>query len=63
MCSTWPFGPYLELSETYPLNAEVPEEPDDQAMEQAMENVERLKEANPQASFTLKLRCLQEAAK
>lgn len=59
-----PFGPYPpELSETYPLNAEVPEEPDDQAMEQAMKNIKRLNEANPQASFTLKLRCLQEAAK
>jgi 7-cyano-7-deazaguanine tRNA-ribosyltransferase len=59
-----PFGPYPpELSETYPLNAEVPEESDAKAMEQAMKNVERLKESNPQASFTLKLRCLQEAVK
>jgi len=56
-----PFGPYPpELSETYPLNAEVPEEPDAAAMEQALENIERLKEANPHANFSLRLRCLPE---
>jgi 7-cyano-7-deazaguanine tRNA-ribosyltransferase len=56
-----PFGPYPpELSETYPLNAEVPEEPDAAAMEQALKNIERLKEANPQANFSLKLRCPQK---
>lgn len=56
-----PFGPYPpELSETYPLNAEVPEEPDAAAIEQALKNIERLKEANPQANFSLKLRCLPE---
>jgi 7-cyano-7-deazaguanine tRNA-ribosyltransferase len=56
-----PFGPYPpELSETYPLNAEVPEEPDCFAMDQALKNIERLKEANPQANFSLRLRCLPE---
>lgn len=56
-----PFGPYPpELSETYPLNAEVPEEPDAAAMEQALKNIEQLKEANPQANFSLKLRCPQK---
>ncbi len=56
-----PFGPYPpELSETYPLNAEVPEEPDGSAIEQALKNIVRLKEANPQANFSLRLRCLPE---
>jgi len=51
-----PFGPYPpELSETYPLNAEVPEEPDAAAMKQALRNIERLREANPQANFSLRL--------
>jgi 7-cyano-7-deazaguanine tRNA-ribosyltransferase len=51
-----PFGPYPpELSETYPLNAEVPEMPDGIAVDQALGNFERLKEANPQASFALRL--------
>jgi 7-cyano-7-deazaguanine tRNA-ribosyltransferase len=54
-----PFGPYpVELSETYPLNAEVPEHPDEEALKQAMNNTGRLIEANPQASFSFKLKCL-----
>ncbi|MFB3766492.1 MAG: tRNA guanosine(15) transglycosylase TgtA [Methanotrichaceae archaeon] len=52
-----PFGPYPpELSETYPLNAEVPEEADEAAIEKAMESINRLIQANPQARFTLKLK-------
>jgi len=51
-----PFGPYpAELSETYPFNAEVPKEPDCAALEQAAKNTKRLIEANPKASFTIKL--------
>ncbi len=58
-----PFGPYPpELSETYPLNAEVPDECDSAAVEQALKNVETLKRASPQACFTLRLRCLQDVA-
>jgi 7-cyano-7-deazaguanine tRNA-ribosyltransferase len=54
-----PFGPYPpELSETYPLNAEVPIEPDQAAIDVALENVRRLIESNPQARFCLRLRCL-----
>ncbi len=56
-----PFGPYPpELSETYPLNAEVPEEADSASMEQALKNVVLLREANPEANFSLRLRCLPE---
>lgn len=51
-----PFGPYpAELSETYPFNAEVPTEPDEAAWEQAEKNIKLLIEANPKASFTIKL--------
>lgn len=60
-----PFGPYPpELSETYPLNAEVPSEPDQTAIDQALLNVRRLMEINPEVSFSLRLRCLnrEEAA-
>lgn len=54
-----PFGPYpLELSETYPFNAEVPEEPDDEALEQAVKNTKILIQANPEARFSLRLKCL-----
>jgi 7-cyano-7-deazaguanine tRNA-ribosyltransferase len=51
-----PFGPYPpELSETYPLNAEVPENADQAAMEMAMESTRRLIDANPLARFRLQL--------
>lgn len=53
-----PFGPYPpELSETYPLNAEVPMEADPVAMERALECTKYLIEANPQARFSLQLKC------
>jgi 7-cyano-7-deazaguanine tRNA-ribosyltransferase len=56
-----PFGPYPpELSETYPLNAEVPEETDSASMEQALKNIALLREANPEANFILRLSCLPE---
>lgn len=52
-----PFGPYPpELAETSPLNAEVPEETDPVAMEEALSNLRTLIEANPGARFTLRLR-------
>jgi 7-cyano-7-deazaguanine tRNA-ribosyltransferase len=51
-----PFGPYPpELSETYPLNAEVPEKPDSESINQAMRNVRRLIDLNPRSKFTLAL--------
>lgn len=57
-----PFGPYPpELSETYPLNAEVPEKADQAAMKKAMENTKMLIDANPQAKFSLQLRKTLEA--
>lgn len=53
-----PFGPYpSELAETYPFNAEVPEEPDEAALARAAKNIKRLKEANPSARFSFKLNC------
>lgn len=49
-----PFGPFpLEVSETYPLNAETPTEPDHEAVGTALEGVENLVSANPDATFTL----------
>ena len=52
-----PFGPYpAELSETYPFNAEVPENADDVAINQAAENARALIKANPMASFSIKLK-------
>ncbi|MFB6166482.1 MAG: tRNA guanosine(15) transglycosylase TgtA [Haloarculaceae archaeon] len=55
---TWrvkpPFGPFpRELSDGYPLTAEVPERLDDQAYEQAAAGVARLVAANPDATFAL----------
>jgi 7-cyano-7-deazaguanine tRNA-ribosyltransferase len=52
-----PFGPYqTELSETYPFNAEVPEEADDAAMKQAAKNTKYLMQANPEAVFCIRLK-------
>lgn len=52
-----PFGPYPnELSETYPLNAEVPDDMDIEALKQAAANTRRLISANPNAQFVLRLR-------
>ncbi|MHC1631056.1 MAG: tRNA guanosine(15) transglycosylase TgtA [Methanotrichaceae archaeon] len=57
-----PFGPYPpELGETYPLNAEVPEEADSAAMEQALINLNELIEANPDARFALKIKSVPDA--
>jgi 7-cyano-7-deazaguanine tRNA-ribosyltransferase len=52
-----PFGPYpVELSETYPFNAEVPEEADDAATKQALKITKDLIKANPGAKFRFRLK-------
>ncbi len=52
-----PFGPYpAELSETYPFNAEVPEEADDAAMKQALKITKALIRANSEAKFCFRLK-------
>jgi len=52
-----PFGPYpRELAETYPFNAEVPEEADSAALEQAEKNTKELVRANPGAGFCIRLK-------
>jgi 7-cyano-7-deazaguanine tRNA-ribosyltransferase len=52
-----PFGPYpVELSETYPFNAEVPMEADDAAINQAAKNTRELIKANLKASFSIRLK-------
>jgi 7-cyano-7-deazaguanine tRNA-ribosyltransferase len=49
-----PFGPFpRELSETYPLTAEVPDRRDRRALERAADGVARLAELNPDVEFTL----------
>ena len=54
-----PFGPFpAELKETYPFNAEIPEEVDRAAMEKAMAATGKLIQDNPQAEFTIKVRSL-----
>jgi 7-cyano-7-deazaguanine tRNA-ribosyltransferase len=54
-----PFGPYpAELSETYPFNAEVPEEADDAAINQAAINTKCLMQANPEAVFSIRLKSM-----
>jgi 7-cyano-7-deazaguanine tRNA-ribosyltransferase len=52
-----PFGPYpAELAETYPFNAEVPEEADEAALEQAVGITKKLMRANPEARFSFRMR-------
>jgi 7-cyano-7-deazaguanine tRNA-ribosyltransferase len=49
-----PFGPFpRDLSDAYPLNAEVPEKLDRRAYERAADGVARLVDNNPEVSFTL----------
>jgi 7-cyano-7-deazaguanine tRNA-ribosyltransferase len=51
-----PFGPYpAELAETYPFNAEVPEEADDAALRQAVRITKGLMRANPGARFSFRM--------
>jgi 7-cyano-7-deazaguanine tRNA-ribosyltransferase len=52
-----PFGPYpRELAETYPFNAEVPEQADSAAKEQADRNMRALMAANPEARFSIRIK-------
>ena len=52
-----PFGPYpKELTETAPLNAEVPATADGAGIAQALANLKRLMEINPEAIFDLRLK-------
>jgi 7-cyano-7-deazaguanine tRNA-ribosyltransferase len=54
-----PFGPFpAELLETYPFNAEIPEEADRAAVEKAMAATGKLIQENPQADFTLRVKSL-----
>jgi hypothetical protein len=46
------------LSETYPLNAEVPKEADRGAMEKGMAVAAKLIKDNPRAEFTIRVRSL-----
>lgn len=47
-----PFGPYpIELEEMYPLNAEVLEEADDDALKVALDSLRALISENPNADF------------
>ncbi len=58
-----PFGPIpRELSDSYPLSGEVPDEPDRAAQEAASAGIRRLVEANPDAEFTLRHRGWPETA-
>lgn len=52
-----PFGPYpAELAETYPFNAEVPEQADSEALKQAEKILKELIRFNPDARFSLRLK-------
>jgi 7-cyano-7-deazaguanine tRNA-ribosyltransferase len=54
---TPPFGPYpKELAETAPLNSEVPKASDEAGLFEAHANLRRLMEANPDATFELRLK-------
>lgn len=56
-----PFGPYpLLLGETYPLNAEVTDEPDHESLTVALRNILLLMENNPDSDFTVVLDGLPE---
>jgi len=58
-----PFGPFpRELSETYPLTAEVPDRRDRRALERAADGVARLAELNPDVEFTVGHRGWHESA-
>jgi len=51
-----PFGPYpAELAETYPFNAEVPEQADEAALEQAYKSLNNLISSNPETRFCVRL--------
>ena len=57
-----PFGPYpAELAETYPFNAEVPEQADSAAREQAERILQELIQSNPEARFSIRLKQKQQS--
>ena len=57
-----PFGPYpAELAETYPFNAEVPEEADSAAREQADRILQELIQSNPETRFSIRLKQKQQS--
>lgn len=52
-----PFGPYpAELAEIYPFNAEVPEDADEAALDQATRITKELMRANPGARFGFRMK-------
>lgn len=54
-----PFGPYpLGLEEMYPLNAELPDEMDDNAMKEALDTLRSLIRENPDAEFHIEIESL-----
>ena len=56
-----PFGPYpAELAETYPFNAEVPEQADSMALEQAERIMREMSRSNPDARFSIRLKHMLE---
>ena len=56
-----PFGPFpAELAETYPFNAEVPEEADAAALGQADKILQELIQSNPEAKFSIRLKHKQQ---
>jgi 7-cyano-7-deazaguanine tRNA-ribosyltransferase len=64
LCFKPPFGPYPpELAETYPLNAEVTEEPDPLAINKSVEIMRNLIASNPNANFDIRLKFLLDAGK
>ena len=57
-----PFGPFpAELAETYPFNAEVPEEADSTALRQAERILQELIGSNPEARFSIRLKQKQQS--
>lgn len=55
-----PFGPYpLGMEEMYPLNAELPDEMDENAMKEALDTLRSLIRENPDAEFHFEIRGLE----
>mgnify|MGYP003750775589 FL=1 len=55
-----PFGPFpAELAETYPFNAEVPEQADRAALEQAYKCLHNLIGSNPGTRFCVRLKTME----
>ncbi|MEM0499320.1 MAG: tRNA-guanine(15) transglycosylase, partial [Methanothrix sp.] len=55
-----PFGPYpLGLEEMYPLNAELPDEMDEDAVKEALDALRSLIRENPGAEFHVEISYLE----